>query len=93
MEKSNKPSGFTLLKIRHYTISVLCLIGALFASVSLCITDILILEIVNIVLIIVNSINFTYNTMKLFSIYKTLQDFKKIVMEVLKSEKDEQRLR
>ena len=93
MEKSNKPSGFTLLKIRHYTISVLCLIGVLFASVSLCITDILILEIVDIVLIIVNSINFTYNTMKLFSIYKTLQEFKKIVMEVLKSENDEQRLR
>lgn len=93
MEKSNKPSGFTLLKIRHYTICVLCFIGTLFASISLCITDILILEIVNIVLIIVTSINFTYNTMKLFSIYKTLQEFKKIVMEVLKSENDEQRLR
>lgn len=83
MANLNKFKGFKTILSRHYAICFLCVVSILISSAAILITHFLLLEFLHIVLIIVSSINLTYNAVRIIVTYKALKEFRKISMEVL----------
>lgn len=83
MAKSNKPEAFDKLKAPSVATAVFNCVFIIMFSISLIYVESIFFRVFALVNVILNAMLFTFNTMKLYSIKKACEDFKKFIMEVL----------
>lgn len=88
MAKSNKPGTFTKFKTPYYSVAVFNCILMIVFSISLVYVESISLRVIAIVNVILNTMLFSLNTLKLYSISKACKEYKKFIMEVLGGKKE-----
>ena len=83
MAKSNKPETFTKLKASYIAFAIFSLCVVFLFSIVLIYADMILVRIIAIYFVVMYTMLFTFNTMKLYSMKKACEDFKKFIMEVL----------